>query len=137
MEITLTTPSLLFPAISLLLLAYTNRYLAVANLVRTIRKDYDSGYKHSHVVPQVQSLSKRLEIIRNMQAVGIASLMMASLTMFLLYANLQVAGKVVFGISLWLLMVSMALSFYETVLSNNAIQFEIDDIVHKEKTPKN
>ena len=49
----------------------------------------------------------------------------------------QVAGKVVFGISLWLLMVSMALSFYETVLSNNAIQFEIDDIVHKEKTPKN
>lgn len=72
-----------------------------------------------------------------MQAVGIASLMMASLTMFLLYANLQVAGKVVFGISLWLLMVSMALSFYETVLSNNAIQFEIDDIVHKEKTPKN
>ncbi len=137
MEITLTTPSLLFPAISLLLLAYTNRYLAVANLVRTIRKDYDSGYKHSHVVSQVQSLSKRLEIIRNMQAVGIASLMMASLTMFLLYANLQVAGKVVFGISLWLLMVSMALSFYETVLSNNAIQFEIDDIVHKEKTPKN
>jgi hypothetical protein len=137
MEITLTTPSLLFPAISLLLLAYTNRYLAVANLVRTIRKDYDSGYKHSHVVSQVQSLSKRLEIIRNMQAVGIASLMMASLTMFLLYANLQVAGKVAFGISLWLLMVSMALSFYETVLSNNAIQFEIDDIVHKEKTPKN
>ena len=45
MEITFNTPALLFPAISLLLLAYTNRYLALANLIRKLHDEYMKGEK--------------------------------------------------------------------------------------------
>ena len=34
MHIDVSTPSILFPAISLLLLAFTNRFLALANLIQ-------------------------------------------------------------------------------------------------------
>jgi Protein of unknown function (DUF2721). len=40
MEINLTTPALLFPAISLLLLAYTSRFLALAALMRELHVRY-------------------------------------------------------------------------------------------------
>jgi hypothetical protein len=39
-QLSLTTPALLFSAISLLLLAYTNRFLAYASVVRNLHARY-------------------------------------------------------------------------------------------------
>ncbi len=133
MEITLTTPALLFPAISLLLLAFTNRYITVANVIRNLKKEYDQGDEGDNMVLQLRSLYERIEIIRHMQEIGIASLFFASLSMFLIFANIQIVGKIVFGISLICLMVSMVLSLHETTLSNKALAMEIDSILEKEE----
>ena len=132
MELTLTTPSLLFPAISLLLLAYTNRYLSVAEVIRMIRRDHDSGFKRTAMVKQVELLDKRLDIIRNMQTVGTASLALASLTMLLIYIDQQTLARGAFGASIVLLIISMMMSLHETMLSNEAIGYEIDDLLVKE-----
>jgi multisubunit Na+/H+ antiporter MnhG subunit len=136
MEITLTTPALLFPAISLLLLAFTNRYITVANVIRTLKNQFDKGDRSDNLDLQLKSLYERIEIIRYMQQFGIGSLLFASLSMFLIFANLQLLGKVSFGISLILLIASMFLSLHETTLSNKAIELEIKTILDKEKHKK-
>jgi hypothetical protein len=136
MEITLTTPALLFPAISLLLLAFTNRYITVANVIRTLKNQFDKGDRSDNLDLQLKSLYGRIEIIRYMQQFGIGSLLFASLSMFLIFANLQLLGKLSFGISLILLIASMFLSLHETTLSNKAIELEIKTILDKEKHKK-
>lgn len=128
MEITLTTPSIIFSAISLLLLAYTNRYLAVGSVIRALKKDQAAGIKHKNLNKQLDSLSKRLTIIRNMQMAGVGSMLAACVTMIFLYADLEGAGKVSLGVAIALVTISILLSLHETLLSNQAIQFEIDDL---------
>ncbi|MBC3541473.1 DUF2721 domain-containing protein [Rufibacter sediminis] len=131
MEITLTTPALLFPALSLLLLAFTNRFLSLAKLIRDLKPIYKTS--HSHLVyGQIQNLRLRLVLIRNMQAFGIASMFSCVLCMFMLYAGLQTAGKIVFGVSLVLLMVSMALSLWEIQISVKALELELSDLEQDE-----
>jgi len=136
MEITLTTPALLFPAISLLLLAFTNRYITVANVIRTLKNQFDKGDRSDNLDLQLKSLYGRIEIIRYIQQLGIGSLLFASLSMFLIFANLQLIGKLSFCISLILLIASMFLSLHETTLSNKAIELEIKTILDKEKPKK-
>ena len=72
MEITLTTPSLLFPAISLLLLAYTNRFLGLASVVRSLHATYKTAPDPIYV-PQIENIRKRIKLIRDMQFLGAAS----------------------------------------------------------------
>jgi hypothetical protein len=131
MEITLTTPALLFPALSLLLLAFTNRFLALAKLIRDLKHIYKSN--HSHLIfGQIQNLRLRLILIRNMQAFGIASMFSCVLCMFMIYAGLQTAGTIIFGAGLLLLMVSMALSLWEIQISVRALELELSDMAHDE-----
>jgi len=107
MEITLTTPALLFPAISLLLLAYTNRFLTLAALIRSLYAEWRDN--HDHVLfGQLKNLRKRVLLIRTMQTMGIASLFLCVLAMLLFYLELILAGEVVFALSLVLLMISLA-----------------------------
>ncbi|RNI31020.1 DUF2721 domain-containing protein [Rufibacter latericius] len=132
MEITLTTPALLFPALSLLLLAFTNRFMSLAKLIRDLKHVYKAN--HSHLVyGQIQNLRTRLILIRNMQAFGIASMFSCVLCMFMIYAGWQTAGKIVFGISLVLLMLSMALSLWEIQISVKALELELSDLEHDEE----
>ncbi|MBC5993408.1 DUF2721 domain-containing protein [Pontibacter cellulosilyticus] len=127
MEITLTTPALLFPAISLLLLAYTNRFIALANLIRSLKQRYAST--HSHLVyGQIKNLRTRLILIRNMQAFGISSIFGCVACMFILFAGYSTAGKYLFGLSMVLLMFSLALALREIQISVNALQLELDDL---------
>lgn len=75
MEIDLTTPALLFSAISLIMLAYTNRFLSYAQLVRTLKDQYREN--HSAVTAaQIANLRKRLYLTRAMQVTGIGSLLL-------------------------------------------------------------
>jgi hypothetical protein len=127
MEITLTTPALLFPAISLLLLAYTNRFMALANLIRGLKSRYAST--HSRLVyGQIENLRTRLVLIRNMQAFGIASMFGCVFCMFILFAGYIVIGQYVFGLSLLLLMVSLALALREIQISVKALELELNDL---------
>jgi hypothetical protein len=135
MEITLTTPALLFPAISLLLLAYTNRFMALANLIRGLKNRYAST--HSRLVyGQIENLRTRLVLIRNMQAFGIASMFGCVFCMFILFAGYIVIGQYVFGLSLLLLMVSLALALREIQISVKALELELNDFEEENETSK-
>ncbi|MEJ8758238.1 DUF2721 domain-containing protein [Pontibacter sp. H259] len=134
MEITLTTPALLFPAISLLLLAFTNRFMALANLIRSLKTRYATT--HSHLVyGQIENLRKRLILIRNMQALGISSMFGCVFCMFILFAGYDTVGKYVFGLSLLLLLGSLALALREIQISVNALTLELNDL--EEETTEN
>jgi hypothetical protein len=127
MEITLTTPALLFPAISLLLLAYTNRFIALANLIRSLKNRYATTHNR-FVYGQIENLRTRLILIRNMQAFGISSIFGCVTCMFILFAGYTTAGKYLFGLSLILLMISLALALREIQISVTALQLELNDL---------
>ncbi|WP_439879965.1 DUF2721 domain-containing protein [Pontibacter sp. MBLB2868] len=127
MEITLTTPALLFPAISLLLLAYTNRFMALANLIRSLKQRYATTHNQM-IYGQIENLRVRLMLIRNMQAFGISSIFGCVFCMFILFAGYITAGKYLFGMSLILLMISLALALREIQISVNALRLELDDL---------
>ena len=124
MQLTLSIPALLFPAISLTMLAYNARYLAIAALIRQLHaqfvKTQDTPLKR-----QIESLGKRLNIIKNMQASAIISFLLAAVTMFLIYVEQNVFANIIFGVSLVFLMVSLILSLIEVQLSTKALGIQL------------
>lgn len=127
MNVTLTTPALLFPAISLLLLAYTNRFLTIAGLIRNLYKSYKQN-PNDNIKAQISNLKRRVNLIRNMQIFGILSLFLCVLSMFLIYEELQFYGSLIFGISLILLMISLVLSIVEIQISVKALNIQLEDM---------
>jgi lysylphosphatidylglycerol synthetase-like protein (DUF2156 family) len=127
MELTLTTPALIFPAISLLFLAYTNRFLTLANLTRELYARYKAE-PDPVIKGQLHNLRYRISIIRHMQIFGVLAFFGCVLCMFLLFAGLVVVGKYVFGASLISLLVSLALSLRELFISIDALNLQIRDI---------
>lgn len=132
MEITLTTPALLFPTISLLLLAYTNRFLGIAGRIRDLHSKYRTS-NDALLIRQIENLRRRVMLIRNMQAIGILSLLLCVLCMFLLFAGYATLGKYVFGVSLLLLAASLAISLLEIQISTVAINLELSDLASSER----
>lgn len=127
MQLSLTTPAVLFSAISLILLAYTNRFLAIAQLVRNLHSLYKDNPDHV-LLGQIRNLRTRLELIRTMQLCGIASLLLCVVCMFLLYIDLIIIAEVVFGIALLLLIASLALSAWEIQISVRALNLHLGDM---------
>jgi hypothetical protein len=127
MELTLTTPALLFPAISLLLLAYTSRFLALAALIRELYGRYKLE-PDPRIKGQLNSLKYRIGIIRNMQVYGAASFFGCVLCMILLFTGFFIMAKWIFGGSLILLLVSLGLSLREVQVSIDALSLQIHDI---------
>ena len=127
MEISLTTPALLFPAISLLLLAYTNRFLAIANIIRHLHKVYLEDPKIV-LKGQLENLRQRLFLIRSMQFAGVASLFLCVLAMFFIYMRVGQWGSYIFGVSLVLLLISLFISLREIQLSTKALEIELSDM---------
>lgn len=125
--ITLTIPALLFPAVSLLMLAYTNRFLALANLIRGLSARYKSEHQENQLL-QIQNLRQRIILIRNMQAFGILSLIFAVFSMMCIFLEYQTYGKLSFALALLLMLISLGISFRETLLSGNALAFELKGI---------
>jgi len=133
MDLSLSTPALLFPAISLLLLAYTNRFLTLAALIRELYSRYKAA-PDKKIIGQLHNLRYRIIIIRNMQIFGVSSFFLCVLCMFLLFAGLALVGKIVFGLSLLLLLASLALSLRELQVSVDALTLQIQDIDELEKS---
>jgi hypothetical protein len=125
MDMTITTPSLLFPAISLLLLAYTNRFVVLTNVIRQLSGS-DTA-RSTHIVRrQIANLRKRVQIIRYMQAFGVLSFVFCTLSMFALLSQWLVVGQWLFAASLILLVISLLFSFYEVHISTEAINIELE-----------
>ena len=106
-QLTLTTPALLFSAISLIMLAYTNRFLAYASVVRNLHERYKKE-KDQNINFQIENLRKRLYLTRSMQIFGISSLLLCVLTMFLMYVQQHGVAVWIFGLALILLILSLA-----------------------------
>jgi hypothetical protein len=124
MEITLATPALLFPAITLLMLAYTNRFLGLASLIRSLHKRWTESHDVV-LVAQIENLRRRLDLIRRMQALGVLSLLACVICMFVLFTGQQWAGKALFGLSLLLLLGSLSQSLLEIYISTEALKIEL------------
>lgn len=127
---TLTTPAVLFPAISLLLLAYTNRFLTLATVIRNLHKEYQENPNHK-IFYQIKNLRRRAYLIRNMQVFGVLSLFFCVFCMFLLFAEQIVIAQYLFGFSLILLMISLALSIWEIQISMKAINIHLSNLEQK------
>lgn len=123
MELTLSTPALLFPAISLLLLAYTNRFLAVASVIRQLHAQVQGG--DAPYQEEIGNLRYRIVLIRRMQLVGVLSLFFCVLSMFLLFAGWIVGGQIAFGVALILLLISLAISVREIQRSVSALDLHL------------
>lgn len=136
MELTLTTPALLFPAISLLLLAYTNRFLTLAALMRELYASHRTQ-PDPKIKRQLDNLRYRIVLIRNMQVCGVASFFLCVLCMFLLFAGQPTIGQWVFGASLLLLLISLALSLREVQVSIGALFLQVEDLEEVEQVIKN
>lgn len=128
-ELTLTTPALLFPSISLLLLAYTNRYVAISNRIRALHTLYKTEQSPS-IIEQIKIFKVRILLIRNMQLLGISSVFFAAFTMFLIYYESEWLAHAFFGISLALLLSSLAICAAEVYISNKALFIQLKDIEH-------
>lgn len=124
MQLTLTIPALLFPAVSLTMLAYNARYLAIAALIRQLYSQFDQT-QAMPLKQQIASLKKRLNIIKNMQATAISSFFLAAVAMFLIYVELMLWAHIIFGISLVFLMLSLVLSLNEVRLSTKALEIQL------------
>ena len=134
MELTFNTPALLFPAISLLLLAYTNRFLALANLVRRLHDEYKRGEKSPVLIYQIKSLRRRLILVRYMQGLGVFSFVCSVFTMYCVFRNWSAVAQYIFAIGLLSLLVSLIISLIEITQSTKAIELELSDIEELEKS---
>jgi hypothetical protein len=126
----LTTPALLFPAISLLMLAYTNRFLTLATIIRGLHDRYLSQ-QDENLVLQIANLRHRVYLIRNMQIFGVLSLLFCVISMFALFAGWIAAGQWTFGLVLILMMVSMGISLRELQISVGALDLLLSEMGSK------
>lgn len=127
MNITVTTPALLFPAISLFMLAFTNRFLSLGGRIRSLHDQYSKGGEES-VRMQIENLRKRIHMIRNMQGMGVLSMVFCVMSMICLFEDWMLAGQIFFALSLLLLLASLFLSFLEIRISAHALDILLKDL---------
>ena len=132
MNVTLTTPAVLFPAISLLLLAYTNRFIGLAQIIR----NFDESQDDEEVQQQIENLRERIQLIKRMQEVGVISFFLCVLSMLALYAQYQAAGSWIFAASLIFLLYSLWLSVREIRISVEALDVHLSKFNVKYKKRK-
>ena len=126
----MVTPTLLFSAVSLIMLAYTNRFLSYAQLVRNLKDKYVKD-RTEVTAAQIEKIKKRLNLTRSMQILGISSLFCCVVSMFFCFISLRITAIIIFGIALLLLFSSLGLSIREVVLSTRALEIHLNDLEHK------
>ena len=125
MEINFSTPALLFPAISLLLLAYTNRFMGITKLIRQLRRNLNDD-NYTQINRQVANLKHRIKLIIWTQASGVVSLILCTLSMMSHFFEASLFGYISFGLSLILMNISLILSLLEITISARALNVELE-----------
>ena len=132
MTLNIETPALLFSATSLILLAYTNRFLTIAQIIRNLKKTYDEEENKS-VLLEIKNLGLRLSLIRYIQMFGVLSLFLSVFAMLLLFMEQQIYSIYVFGLSLLALLISLGISFWEINISIDALRLHLSDVTDKKE----
>ena len=130
MTLEISTPALLFPAISLLFLSYTNRFLHLAALIRHLYRDW-LDKEDDRVLAQITNLRKRLMLIRWMQFLGAVSLFLCVTSMILVSAGLQGLAQVAFWVALTLMGASLACLIVEVWISGGALRIMLSELEHR------
>ncbi|MGI9282060.1 MAG: DUF2721 domain-containing protein [Endozoicomonas sp.] len=128
MELNLTTPALLFPAISLLFLSYTNKFLALASLIRNLHGEFKKDPDNLHIKGQMENLRRRMILIKHMQGAGIVSFICCVLVMFLLHMGKYQLGFILFAISLLALLISLIICLAEIKISIDALELQVSEM---------
>ncbi len=131
MTLSIETPALLFSATSLILLAYTNRFLTIAQIVRSLKKSYEENQTKS-ILLEIRNLNLRISLIRYMQLFGVLSLFLSVFAMLLLFFDQNFPALVLFGCALLCLLISLGISFWEISISAHALRVHLKDIVDEE-----
>lgn len=131
-ELTLTTPSILFSAISLIMLAYTNRFLAYAAVIRSLKTEHEQN-PTLMTQRQIDNLRRRLYMARSMQIFGVTSLLLCVICTFFIYIGWQETAVYVFGAALLLLVISLAISVRELLISVQALEYRLDNVKVKKE----
>ena len=132
MNLNIETPALLFSATSLILLAYTNRFLTIATIVRSLKQTYEQK-ENSTILLEIKNLNLRLTLIRFMQLFGVLSLFLSVFAMLLLFVNQELAGIYLFGLSLLSLLISLGISFWEISISVTALRLHLSELITDKK----
>jgi len=125
LNLSLTTPALLFSAVSLILLAYTNRFLAYAQIIRNLYAEYNKN-KTNVIIDQIKNLRKRLNLIRLMQILGVTSLFLSMGSMLFIFFDLASIGEINFVLSLLCMIMSLALSIWEIQISVVSLNLHLE-----------
>jgi len=128
MELELSTPALLFSAITLLMLAYTNRFLALASLIRNLHEIHQKQPGQHIVIDQIKNLKRRLNMIKNMQIFGVISFLLCVVCMFMIYQKFTSLANLTFILSMLALLISLFLSLMEIHISTKALNIELADM---------
>ena len=127
MTLSIETPALLCSATSLILLAYTNRFLTIAQIIRSLKKTYEDNHNKS-ILLEIKNLNLRLTLIRYMQLFGVMCLFLSVFAMLLLYIGQETIGIYIFGASLLSLLISLGISFWEISISVHALRVHLQDL---------
>jgi len=130
MDITINTPALLFPAISLVMLAYTNRFMAISSVIRNlhdrykIRTEKDGPAIHA----QIKNLRNRLMLIKSMQVLGVTSFLLAIVSMYFVAIDQPQGANFVFAASILFFASSLLISLVEIFKSTKSLELELSDM---------
>ncbi len=128
MNLNIETPALLFSATTLILLAYTNRFLTIAQLIRELKKSYNKE-ENKNILLEIKNLNLRLSLIRYMQLMGVLCLFLSVFAMLVLFLGYQLMGIYLFSSSMLCLLISLGLSFWEISISVNALKLHLGDLM--------
>ena len=132
MDITINTPALFFPAISLIMLAYTNRFLGLASVIRNLHTQYLQNGKKEAIHGQIKTLKYRLKLIKNMQAFGVLSFLSCITSMYFIYINSMTSANLLFGAAMISFTISLIISLIEIQQSTKALELEVSDMDNME-----
>jgi hypothetical protein len=128
MDISINTPALLFPAISLIMLAHTNRFLALSSVIRNLYERYEKGERRDILHGQIKNLRYRLKLIKNMQALGVISFISCIICMYFIYIERMTAAHYFFAFSLVTFVASLCFSLLEIQKSTKALELQLSGI---------
>lgn len=126
-QLAISTPALLFSIISLLMIAFTNRFMSMASLIRDLHERF-LKQPDKTILIQIKNLRKRISMIRNMQIIAISSLLVSILCMFFIFWGMDIIAKWLFVFGLIGLSISLIISAYEIMISTEALDAEISDM---------
>ena len=132
MVLEVSTPALLFPAISLLFLSFTNRFLHLAALIRSLHRDWLER-RDETLHAQIQNLRRRLTLIRLMQLLGAASLFLCVVAMISVVVGGNMAAIIAFSVALGLMGASLACLVYEVWISGGALRILLNAVEEHKK----